>query len=426
MTSVYIRANENYSAPLLYILKIYARNKNVVLRFCAQKQEASAVFDHTDATSLPVNTHFFAELITAGNYQHQNFFRHQPQIFFPESQRPDWLATAFYMINAFQEYDHSPNSQNQQAGRFSYTDSYQYKFNVIEKNLVQECFDNFEKENPVFRSPHKTTSPAKIFLSHDMDSIYGSFLQDGLWALKRGRIDVILRLVFNEITGNPHWKNADQIVKLHSRHDLVSTFFWLATKKRGVNGVKNADYNIRNLETVLEKTGSNGLHKSAAGFSFSEELKMLPFRARSNRYHFLRFTLPQAWSEIQDAGLKMDASLGFAERYGFRNNYGQPFRPYNLAEKKPYDFVEVPLNIMDGTMSRYMKVPLKKTAEHVINFIEKNRVNTLISILWHNTYFTDYKYGGYLEEYKKILLYLNETGLGSVSPDEIVNDYLND
>ena len=76
------------------------------------------------------------------------------------------------------------------------------------------------------------------------------------------------------------------------------------------------------------------------------------------------------------AVLKVDCSLGFAETPGFRNSYGQPFLPYNLSEDRPYRFVEVPLNIMDGTFQRYMKVPVKETATRVIDFFEKNKYDS--------------------------------------------------
>jgi hypothetical protein len=229
----------------------------------------------------------------------------------------------------------------------------------------------------------------------------------------------------NEILLNPHWKNIDKIVKIDSEYDLKSTFFWIATKKTGNNKVKNADYSISKEKKLIPTLSSNGLHKSSLTTSFAEELKMLPFKTTLNRYHFLKLTLPSSLDEIELAGLKLDASLGFAERFGFRNSYGLPFSPYNISTQKPYNFVEVPLNVMDGTLHRYMKIPLKETASNIIYFVEKNSKDSIISILWHNTYFTDYKYSGYLQEYKKVLLFLNEAGVKSITPEEIIKEFGN-
>ena len=39
---------------------------------------------------------------------------------------------------------------------------------------------------------------SKFFISHDIDTIYGSFLQDGLWAVKNKKVGVVLKLILND------------------------------------------------------------------------------------------------------------------------------------------------------------------------------------------------------------------------------------
>jgi hypothetical protein len=142
-----------------------------------------------------------------------------------------------------------------------------------------------------------------------------------------------------------------------------------------------------------------------------------------NRYHYLKFNLPNGYDNIEESGLKLDASLGFAEHYGFRNGYGYPFHPYNISKNDKYSFLEVPLNIMDGTFQRYMKVPIEKTADTIIDFLETNNQNALLSILWHNTFFSNYKYKGYLKEYKKILKYLYDSKFHNINQSEIIREF---
>jgi len=427
MLKIFIKQNQIYSKPLEYILSILFKNILNAVSFSLDKTDSQLIFDHSDPLSLPVNIDFFSSLINKKIFNFETYFRKGPFISFPETDKTDWLSTAFYMINSFQEYQNEPVNDNlDKFGRFRFDKSYQNKFNCIEENLVQTYFDNFINENALQSMFSKVERKTKIFLSHDIDTINGSFLQDGLWAIKKGRFDIILKLIMNEILLNPDWKNIDKIIKLRSEYDLKGTFFWLATKKIGENGVKNADYSIRKLNNLLKYSESNGLHKSCYSTSFEEELRMLPFETKINRYHFLKFRLPSSWDDIEASSLQIDASLGYAERYGFRNSYGLPFKPYNISSQKPYGFIEVPLNVMDGTFSRYMKIPKEKTASTIIDFIEKNKTNAILSILWHNTYFTNYKYAGYLEEYKKVLLYLKETEIKSITPQEIINEYSND
>jgi DNA polymerase III delta prime subunit len=175
---------------------------------------------------------------------------------------------------------------------------------------------------------------------------------------------------------------------------------------------------------MIERNGFvNGLHKSCTGQNFDKELQKSNLNTTFNRYHFLKFLPHKDWKKISDSAITFDASLGFAERYGFRNSYGKAFQPYNITEKKPYDFVEAPLNFMDGTFHKYMKINPTKTADTIIDFFEKNQNNCLFSLLWHNTYFTEYKYNSFLQEYKKVIAYLYENKINIMTPQDIVSKF---
>ena len=221
----------------------------------------------------------------------------------------------------------------------------------------------------------------------------------------------------------------DKIMKIEDEHSLKSTFFWLVNKGMLNKREVNADYDIndRKIRATMKsiETGGweNGLHKSISPDSYKEELSKLAVPTIANRNHYLKFRLPDLYENIETSGLQMDASLGFAEAVGFRNSFGLPFHPFNLKERKPYSFIEVPLNVMDGTLKQYRGVPLNETTSQIISFLEKNKTGSLLSILWHNTYFTDYKFGGYLKVYKKILEYIRANDLQVINPREIVKEF---
>ncbi|MGB3079544.1 MAG: hypothetical protein WBB31_10745, partial [Saprospiraceae bacterium] len=104
MINIFIRKNELYSKPLEFILKALAKNKLISFAFIDDKNEARFIFDHTDFQSLPINLTFFDSVLQKKVYNHQVYFKETPHILFPISREPDWLSTAFYMINSFQEY----------------------------------------------------------------------------------------------------------------------------------------------------------------------------------------------------------------------------------------------------------------------------------------------------------------------------------
>ncbi|MBK9283743.1 MAG: hypothetical protein IPM51_05415 [Sphingobacteriaceae bacterium] len=334
----------------------------------------------------------------------------------------------FYAINSFQEYNCDKNAYDE-LGRFKFSDSLQKKYKPIQ-NRVFEKMKQIHQNHESFQKHFSFQNiKSSFYLSHDIDSIHGSFYQDGVWAIKHGRIDVLIKLIFHAFMQKPHWFNMDFIMKTEGAYGYVSTFYWLVNRGKVDQRQTNSDYDINDLkvEKIIQQIDQsafhNGIHKSISTDSFETELKKMPIKVNDNRYHYLKFQLPHAYKAIQQAKLESDASLGYAEHYGFRNNYGYPFHPYDIENGKPYDFLEIPLHIMDGTFQRYLKIPVTETGNTIIDFLEKNSENALLSILWHNTFFTNYKYKGYLNEYKKVLDYLYQNKWNCQSLDQIKQEF---
>ena len=126
---------------------------------------------------------------------------------------------------------------------------------------------------------------------------------------------------------------------------------------------------------------------------------------------------------MEDAGVRLDASLGFAAHYGFRNAYGMPFQPYDFRTGAAMRLVVTPLNIMDGTLSDYMGIPTDAIAGHIISFFENHRTDCVLGLLWHNTEFSAWKYKPFLEIYKEILTYIVETKMETVTARGILKDF---
>lgn len=336
---------------------------------------------------------------------------------------------AFYLVNSLGEYAAIPADRDE-LGRLRYEASVQ-KRTGIQANLVLELMCRVLNENEPLQACFSFKAQKSFFfLSHDIDSLYGSLLQDGLWALKHGRFDVLLKLFATALAARPHWFNIDLVMKTESDYGFRSTFYWLVNQGKIDARQTNSDYNIGSarVRNAIASSAQNGfeagLHKSISPESFRTELDKLAFvKPVGNRYHYLKFAVPALYDTIEESGLKLDASLGFAEHYGFRNNYGYPFQPFNTHTGQPYSFLEVPLTIMDGTFQRYLKVPVAETGDTIIRFLEAHRENALISVLWHNTFFSNYKYKGYLNEYKKILAYLYEAKLQPMNQSDIIHTF---
>lgn len=416
---VYIKPETDYYYPTLYVLKIIEKNKTVHFDFVNSREEADIYWDHTNPGSKPIQLTFYDSLQNGNSDLSQgSVFKTLPEII-DKNEKKDTIASIFYMVNCIQEIN-PKNNELDQFGRYKFESSYQSRFNLIEKNLVQQEIDAFCNEHNIKGTNKRST----FFISHDIDTLYGSLFQDGFWALKNMKINAILALIGFELMRRPHWRNIDKIIKIDSEYDVRSTFFWLVNKGKGTQDIMNADYNIRkeqDLIKLVNQSGfTNGLHKSCSEMSINEELEKGNLTNNFNRYHFLNFQPHADWGKISESRIELDCSLGFAEHYGFRNSYGKAFQPFDLKNNKPYDFVEAPLNFMDGTFHKYMKIPANKIGSIIIDFFENNPNNCDFSLLWHNTYFTNYKYNSFIEEYKKVLAYIYENKIGYLTPYELI------
>ncbi len=417
--NIFIKKPSDYYAPIRYVLKLIEKNRNLEFHFTESATGANIIWDDGDENSEYINLSFYQNLNSNPAALKDPELVGNDLIIKDENGQEDFIATIFYMVNCLQEI--TPEIEElDRFGRYKYTASYQSKYKKIEENTVERLINAFCEKHEILGVKSKST----FFISHDIDTIYGSFFQDGLWALKKMKIGVVLKLILFELSRNPHWKNIDQIIKLNSDYDIRSTFFWLVNKGKGLQDIKNADYNLRNEQQLLQKVeqsgNTNGLHKSCSAMSINDELKKGKIKTTYNRYHFLNFLTHTDWRKISDSELDFDCSLGFAEHYGFRNSYGKAFQPFDISNKKPYSFIEAPLNFMDGTFHRYMKVPTESIGKTIIDFYEKNPENCDFSLLWHNTYFTDYKYSSFLMEYKKIASFIYENRIECVGPKELI------
>jgi len=416
---VYIKPNTNYYSVTLYIFRLIEKNQNISFSFVDSPDKANLIWDHTIPDSEFIYLDFYDGLQSKEySYNHNTIFKDSTAII-DANNKKDIIATIFYMVNCLQEMN--PNKESlDKFGRFKYEASFQAKFNNINENLVQKEIDLFCDKFQIKGKKEKSS----FFISHDIDTIYGSLLQDGFWAIKNLKIDVILNLIMWELMRKPHWKNIDKIIKIDTKYDIRSTFFWLVNKGNGTNGIENADYSINKESKLLDMVKQvgliNGLHKSCSEMSINQELEKGNNLTNYNRYHFLNFLPHRDWEKISDSKLEFDSSLGFTEHFGFRNSYGKAFQPFDITNDKPYNFIEAPLNFMDGTFHRYLKLPRNSIADTIIDFYEKNSINCNFSLLWHNTYFSDYKYNSFLAEYKKIISYIYDNKIKCVTPNELI------
>jgi hypothetical protein len=347
-------------------------------------------------------------------------------IYTDDNGRKCFLETIFYLVNCIQEINPQKTDLDH-WGRYKYTASLQHHYGIIEQNYVATLMDTLiEKYPSLAAGKGKPINASRAILSHDIDLLLTGWKVEAYLSWTRRDWKTLAKVVKDFALGKPFYNNIDQIIELDKKYGFTSIFYWLPMRGKDANGIMNADYGTDKLVKVCAKTEAsgcvNGIHKSSFPTTFSEEMSKFPSEVAHNRYHFLKFETHKAWKEIESAGLKTDASLGFAEHIGFRNSYGLPFVPYDMENDRSYTFLEIPLHVMDVTLSQYLRLQPSAAIEKVESFIKNNSQNCILSFLWHNNVMNSYENKASQATYEKLLTYLSSKKIPDFTAESLLKN----
>ena len=424
---VKLSLDEDIRNMMVYIWNLFGEYIGFETNYVQENFDISIGREQSDVTVSSL----FIENIRSKKFHHSDWFNEEPVIR-SENGQIDYLGTCFYMINCLQERYFTALDG---YGRFPFSASYQYKFKCNEKPLVNQLFLKLYQGLPPIANHYPfPRRKSQAVITHDIDSLYQSKYQDTKFALKNFQFSKLATILRQELSGNPGFCNVMDIVDIEQSLNAKSIFFWIPNRGRVAkdmvqNRAINSDYKIsgRRVQKMLKyvrKHGSeNGLHKSISFQTHDQEIEKLGYDCIGNRNHYLRFAIPDHFDQLEASSIRVDYSLGFAEAPGFRNSFSLPFKPYNFTTGKSYSFIEVPMQIMDVTFNHYMNIPRELMKERILQFILDNQYNSLLNILWHNSYFSKIKFAGFREMFVDILSFLNDRGIEPVLSEDIVKKF---
>jgi hypothetical protein len=116
----------------------------------------------------------------------------------------------------------------------------------------------------------------------------------------------------------------------------------------------------------------------------------------SCRQHWLRFSWQGTWQAQQAAGLRLDTTLGFNDRPGFRNAAALCFHPWCHRAGRPMTLEALPTVLMDSQLYDYQPAGSDALAARMAPWLEEVRaVGGCAALLWHShTLSDDYGWGG--------------------------------
>lgn len=351
----------------------------------------------------------FIDMLTQRRFGHHYLFDREPLIL-DQSGAPDYLGTCAYMVNYLQEYVNDPDCFDE-LDRFKYEKSYQYRFSCVTDNLVLEYLLALKNSCRHLQPLRRKVSPTSIWVSHDIDSLFHNRVPELKTAVKRFRLDLVWEILW-KFHRNPDVEIFDKMLSLDQAYPTTTTYFWLASDRPFMTStgqkIENANYDIGSVAVSglmgkIKASGAElGVHQSLGCEDLARERDRIDPAISINRNHYLAGKLPGLWLDLEKAKIKRDATAGFSLAMGFRNSYGLPIQPFDPIRNKAFELMEYPLHIMDTTFMNQNLTPWQ--AEKAIRtFLNKHPTDCLISILWHNIYFSEVKYPGWGQLYHNIL-----------------------
>lgn len=352
----------------------------------------------------------------------------------------DIIAAAFYLLSGWQEYFATERDRH---GRFPYAASVQKQYGFVTLPVVNYYFDvlktavEYVSNQPL--SPRRWGSQAAdfaAFISHDVDNLHGAWKAPAKAALQQRKAGVFSKLFWQHLTQPDAWNNLEAVAAAVAQYGAKSTFFMLGAKGSSANGTPNADYSLPSLLPrlrLLKATqgceislhGSIGTALNPTRLEFELEAG-LSYEGNGLRFHYLKWDPARTPSVVDEVGFGYDTTLGFAEHFGFRNSYCQPFYPFNFATSRSAGFLEIPLNVMDATLHHphYLQLtPAEILPALTPVFAEIKRFGGVASVLWHNENFDPNNTQNGPQQFHEIMRHLQQQGAAFLTGREVWEEF---
>lgn len=330
----------------------------------------------------------------------------------------DPFAATFYLITRYEEYTIPERDIH---GRFAASSSLAFKHGFIEIPVIDiwasMIRDILQKRYPLYPFPTKKFT---FLPTIDVDVAYAykgrGLLRNAGAILKTGfRLNKQLQRIRTWIGNSPDPYNTfDRIYEWHMQWKLKPILFFQVGKYGKFD--KNIPANhplMQKLINNAKHTSDIGLHPSYPSYLNSEIVKeekkllerIIGREITKSRQHYLRLSIPETYSILEDSGIAEDYSMGYADAVGFRAGTCTPFLFYDLSQERVTNLRIIPFCIMDGTLNQYFRLNSEQAYDKVreISGRIKQVGGTMVTI-WHNQSFSEDKvWTGWQNVYTRML-----------------------
>ena len=365
-----------------------------------------------ETTVAPISTDF-------GKFESQPvlFKNHHPASCLPF----DVFAAAFYMVSRYEEY---LPFEGDRHGRFPSSASIASKENFLESPVVHvwagllmdelaRKFPGMKFHPPIYRFiPTIDIDHAWCYLGRPLVRTLGGF---GRSLLNGHPHEMISRfLAISGLVKDP-FDNYKFLAEIHRSQAGQLIYFILNADYGGDdNNVRVSSAQFKDLIRELNLSGRIGIHPSLASrkdYSLLQQeisglSSVLSKKIDFSRQHFLRFSFPETFLQLIEAGITHDFSMGYASHPGFRAGVALPFPFFDLLHNKTTPLIIHPVTMMDVTFKDYLRLTGQQSLEAMAGLIRKVKaVNGELVTIWHNESLGDHgRWKGWTDVYKEMVI----------------------
>jgi peptidoglycan/xylan/chitin deacetylase (PgdA/CDA1 family) len=331
----------------------------------------------------------------------------------------DILGSIFFMLSRIEELDITKVDEHQ---RFSAKESIAYKLGFLDRPIVDEyvelLWSMMKYLWPELKRKEATT---EIIVGCDVDtpfdcsSVSISKLIRPLVGdlIKRRNLNQALTRVrryfsfHRELEIN---KNLDPFYTFDYYMDVVekaglkATFFFIPDSKQPMNGCYDLEDKkiLLLIKKITSRGHSIGLHGSYQSYSDRDILLNGKEKLYSvlnsigiseplikNRQHYLRWDVKTTPDLLEEAGVDIDYSGGYADHAGFRYGTSKEFNLWSWEQNRMLNVIEQPLVIMECSIFDYQELPYNDVTMNYLKSLKQASMNYggNFHMLWHNSYF---------------------------------------
>jgi len=332
----------------------------------------------------------------------------------------DIFASSFFMLTRWEE---AVIKDKDKFGRVPDEKQWAVKYNFSHRPIVNEYVEMLRNMLLHFGYPVPEKRKYSLKITHDIDffekypnikktvkSISGDLLKrkssklalksvKKLWNIKKG-------------DKKDPFDTFDYLMESSERVGVKSNFYFIPGKM----GEDDAHYNITNsrvaakVSELKSKGHTVGVHASWGSYNnesrFVKELnrlKSIEPNISEGRQHFLRFENPKTWQIWNDAGLKVDSSMSYISRGGFRAGVCYDYSVFNILKRKKLKLKQQPLIAMETALARNKPTPDALLMSFAKLIKQVKLYNGQFVMLWHNSNFNLPEWEHYSAVYEKVL-----------------------